>query len=367
MTALRFPAEIAVGEVWWKDAREPSGWGHLLAIGVVEVPDGTAVSLSVYTVAEVSVSTRQGGLFAAPAGTWPVPAFPLGPARERVTWQRGMPDGALRNNRSIWGGHGEESYSVGPGDEAVDLEFIRGLPEDSKFELSLTGDVVPVSFTAVAHLAPGLRGLGVYLDNLGDDAPSVIAKLTALESLRLYGHDGPEDGPSLRLDDHALSVIADLPALESLSLLGGSYTEHGLQQLRRLPQLRHLHIEREGLMAPMFRFAAAMPALTRLTGLDEFGHDGPGRGPAGPGNAPAHHRGLTSLPSFGQPRRTQPHQRSPARLRSACSGAPFYMNPPLHAAQRLRRRGQALANWARPRWARPGRRSTADPRPGPRR
>ena len=47
MTALRFPAEIAVGEVWWEDAREPSGSGHLLAIGVVEVPDGTAVDLSV--------------------------------------------------------------------------------------------------------------------------------------------------------------------------------------------------------------------------------------------------------------------------------------------------------------------------------
>jgi len=40
VTALRFPAEIAVGEVWWEDAREPGDWGHLLAIGVVEVPDG---------------------------------------------------------------------------------------------------------------------------------------------------------------------------------------------------------------------------------------------------------------------------------------------------------------------------------------
>jgi len=70
-------------------------------------------------------------------------------------------------------------------------------------------------------------------------------------------------------------VIADLPALEALSLLGGSYTEHGLQQLRRLRKLRHLHIEREGLSPSMFRFAATMPALTRLTGLDEFGDDGP--------------------------------------------------------------------------------------------
>jgi hypothetical protein len=69
MTALRFPAEIAVGEVSWEDAREPHGWGHLLAIGVVEVPDGTAVDLSVYTVAEVSVSSRPGGMFTDLAGT----------------------------------------------------------------------------------------------------------------------------------------------------------------------------------------------------------------------------------------------------------------------------------------------------------
>jgi hypothetical protein len=181
-----------------------------------------------------------------------------------------MPDRALRNSRSIWGEPRNESYSVEHGEQAVDLEFIRGLPADSVFELSLSG-VVPASFAAVAHLAPGLRGLGLFLDDLGDDAASVIAELTALESLRLYGNDGP----SLRLDDHALSAIAGLPALEYLALLGGPYTEHGLQQLRRLPALRHLHIEREDLTAPMFRFAAAMPALTRLTGLDEFGDDGP--------------------------------------------------------------------------------------------
>jgi len=209
-----------------------------------------------------------------PTCIWPLPAALPGPARERVTWQRGMPDSALRNTRSIWGEPGKESYSVEEGEEAVDLEFIRGLPADSVFHLGV-GDVVPASFAAVAHLAPGLLGLSVFLDDLGDDAPSVIAELTALESLELYGNWDPEDGPSLRLDDHALSAIADLPALESLSLLGGSYTEHGLQQLCRLPKLRHLHIEREGLTAPMFRFAAAMPALTRLTGLDEFGDDGP--------------------------------------------------------------------------------------------
>jgi hypothetical protein len=277
MTALRFPAEIAVGEVWWEDAREPDGSGHLLAIGAVEVPDGTAVDLLVYTVAEVSVSGQPGGMFVVPAGAESLSAVPLRRrrrrrSRETVTWQRGMPGSALRNNRSIWGGPGDLSYSVASGEEAVDLEFIRGLPADSVFDLSV-GRVDPDSFAAVAHLAPGLRRLDVYLDNLGDDAPSVIARLTALESLALYGDSAMDEGR--RLDDHALSVIADLPALGYLSLLDGSYTEHGLQQLARLPKLRHLHIEREGLTVPMFRFAATMPALTRLTGLDEFGDDGP--------------------------------------------------------------------------------------------
>jgi hypothetical protein len=273
VTALRFPPNIAVGEVRWEDALESGGWAHLLAIGVVEVPDGTAVTLEVNDVAEVSVSNRVGG-WMAPAGTAPLPtALPV-PAGERVTWRRGMPDSALRNTRSIWGEPGKESHTVEYGDEPVDLEFICGLPADSVRELSLS-NVVPASFAAVAHLAPGLRGLGLFIDELGEDAPSVIAELTALESLRIYGNWDPEDGPSLRLDDHALSAIAELPELGSLSLLGGSYTEHGLQQLRRLPKLRHLHIERENLTAPMFRFAADMPALTRLTGLDEFGDDGP--------------------------------------------------------------------------------------------
>jgi hypothetical protein len=207
VTALRFPAEIAVGEVWWEEDRETGSWGHLPAIGVVEVPDGTAVLL----------------------------------------------DGGRR-------------YS----EEAVDLEFIRGLPADSVFELNLTGGVVPASFAAVTHLAPGLRDLSVYIDDLGAEAPSVIAELTALQRLSLAGHSDPEDGPSLRLNDHALAVIADLPALEALSLLGGSYTERGLQQLSRLPRLRHLHIERDGLTPSMFGFAATMPALTELEGLDEY-------------------------------------------------------------------------------------------------
>ena len=140
MAMLQFPARTAVGEVWWEDAREPGGSGHRLAIGVVEVPDGTAVSLSVYTVDEVSVSDQAaGGIFAGPPeGSGTVPAVP--PRRKsgdkvawRVTWKRGGRGGARRNTRSIWG---EGSYSVGSGKEPVDLEFIRGLPADSVSALS---------------------------------------------------------------------------------------------------------------------------------------------------------------------------------------------------------------------------------------
>jgi hypothetical protein len=274
VTVLRFPAETAVGEVWWEDAREPGAWGHLLAIGVLEVPDGSQVRLSVYTVDEVTVSNRVAGLFIR-AGDSPKPVVQPRRVRERVTWHRSMPDRVLRNERNIWGGPGDGSYSIGSANEDVDLAFIRALPPDSVCELQL-GGVVPASFAAAAHLAPGLRELSVFIDdNLGEDAPSVIGGLAALQRLSLAGNMIPEDGDSSLLDDHALAAIADLPALEALTLLGGSYTAHGLQQLTRLPKLEHLHIEREDLTAPMFQFAATMPALTRLTGLDEFGDDGP--------------------------------------------------------------------------------------------
>jgi hypothetical protein len=46
VTALQSPAGVAVGEVSWEDARRPGGWGHQLAIGVINVPDGTAVQLN---------------------------------------------------------------------------------------------------------------------------------------------------------------------------------------------------------------------------------------------------------------------------------------------------------------------------------
>lgn len=215
MTALRFPAEIAVGVVEWDDAREP-GAGHLLAIGVVEVPDGTPVSLSVGAIDEVGVYGPDG--------------------KSRVTWHQGWPDRVTRNTRSIWGREGDTMRYVRDSETAVDLAFIRGLPPDSVLELDLWQDIVPASFAAVAYLAPGLRHLTLTLD---------------------------------WLDDDDLSVVADLPALESLRFLGGSFTEHGLHRLTSLRNLRDLQVEREGLLPAAFEFAASLPRLTRLTGPDE--------------------------------------------------------------------------------------------------
>jgi hypothetical protein len=219
VTALRFPGSAAVGTIWW-----PGASGDRAAIGTVDLPDGAAVRLKV---GHASYGTMK----------------PYRPSKKRP----------------------------------IDLGFIRDLPADSVCDLTVWCDIVPGSFAAVGHLGPGLRDLDVYLDHLGEGVPPVIAELTALERLALFGHDPvhPGDEPSLLLDDHALNAIADLPNLEFLSLLGGCYTEHGLRQLVRLPNLRHLHVEREGLTAPMFRFAADMPALTELNGLDEFGNDGP--------------------------------------------------------------------------------------------
>lgn len=217
MTALRFPAEVAVGEVSWEDAREPGGWGHRLAIGVVEVPDGTPAGLTIGAIAQVGV---------------------YGPGRTpRVTWDQGMPDRAARNTRNIWGGSGDTGYYVQQGNTVFDLEFIRGMPADSVADLIIYDDIVRASFPAVAHLAPGLRDLSITTD---------------------------------WLDDNALSLIADLSVLESLQLYGGSFTEHGLQRLSHLRNLRLLHIEKEGLPPSAFRFAASMPGLTQLTGPDEI-------------------------------------------------------------------------------------------------
>jgi hypothetical protein len=42
------------------------------------------------------------------------------------------------------------------------------------------------------------------------------------------------------------------------------------QQLSRRPGLRHLHIEQDGLAPSMPGFAAAMPALTEVEGMDEY-------------------------------------------------------------------------------------------------
>ncbi len=133
---------------------------------MVEVPVGTAVRLNVYAVDEVSVSDQAAGIFSGtPDGSGTVPAsipgqgylaryVEAGRAR-RCTPQHQEHLGRRKLQR------GQRQGARGPG-------VYPRPPPDSVRDLSV-GRVVPGSFAAVAHLAPGLRSLGVYLNNLGDD------------------------------------------------------------------------------------------------------------------------------------------------------------------------------------------------------
>ncbi len=66
-----------------------------------------------------------------------------------------MPGRALRNTGSVWGGPGDRSYSVMHGQNAVDLEFLLGLPADSVCELGV-GGVVLEELSLLGGSYPGM-------------------------------------------------------------------------------------------------------------------------------------------------------------------------------------------------------------------
>jgi len=121
-------------------------------------------------------------------------------------------------------------------DEPVSLEFMRGLPNDKIVELHIQEPVVAASFEAITHLAPGLR----YLHLVGTD-----------------------------LGDEVLPSVANLRGLVGLYCLGNRFTRRGLRQLVVLQALELLCLEQENLSASDLEFAARLPRLTRLTGMQE--------------------------------------------------------------------------------------------------
>ena len=201
MTMLPFPARTAVGEVWWEDAREPNGSGHRLAIGVVEVPDGTAVSLHVYTVVEVSVSDRAVGICL---------ARQTGAGRAGGLARRKCP-GQGYPARYVEAGRAPAARAATPGASGAKEELQREQAARSRWTWSSSaacpGQRLGTRAWGASSRAPSPRSLisrracgslGVYLDNLGGDAPSVIAELKALESLRLYGDSAMDEGRRAR-------------------------------------------------------------------------------------------------------------------------------------------------------------------------
>ncbi|WP_375499368.1 hypothetical protein [uncultured Jatrophihabitans sp.] len=178
---LSFPTDRIVGVLDWNGSWDTQT-GPVLATGVVRVPDDGEVQLKVSAVSRTE-----------PAGDG---------------WQ----------------------IITEPGDPAVDLGFLNYLAPNIIGSISL-GHVDASSFSALRHLAPGLRKLYLTWSGLGDE------------------------------------VLADIAALRELTWLqtfGNRFTDVGVQQLAALTQLRSLYLEEETLTAAAFAFTAELPLLERL-------------------------------------------------------------------------------------------------------
>jgi hypothetical protein len=128
---LTFPDGQAIGTLDWLG----SGAAPVLACGVVTVPDGAEISLDVRVIESVRKTDAQ---------------------------------------------------QITGGVQPADLSFLRQLPADSITDLHLRAPILPGSFAAVKHLAPGLRKLYLARADLTDDA------------LKGEGENGDEDQASAR-------------------------------------------------------------------------------------------------------------------------------------------------------------------------
>ena len=180
MPILQFPTDRIIGTVeWlgsWTDERGP-----VLATGSVTVPDGVTVSLDVQ---------------------------------------------AVHGTESTGGG----SWTIDVAQEAVDLSFLRELPDTCVESLRLRSSD-EATFDAVAHLAPGLRKLYLVWGGYSDVVLTTVAKLTGLTYLQTFGNN---------------------------------FTDHGVQQLAALVNLDHLYLEEHTLTAAAFDLADQLPRLARL-------------------------------------------------------------------------------------------------------
>jgi len=181
----------------------------MLATGVVTVPDEAEISLDVMLIE--SVRRVDGASRAVHISSRVQVDGPDGPA------------GCVAED--------SESWEITGGTQPVDLGFLRNLPAGSITGLHLRSPIVPESFPAVAHLAPGLRRLCLACSDLTDDALPTVAALRGLVYLQSWGN---------------------------------RFTGTGVQQLASLTRLEHLYLEEETLSAAAFDFAASLPRLACL-------------------------------------------------------------------------------------------------------
>jgi hypothetical protein len=208
--SLTFPAGQAVGTLDWL-GRSAIRAAPVLASGVVSVPDGAEISLDVMVVESVRRPDGQSQAFHISSSIQPDRAN--GPIEVDIP----------RDS--------DDSWEITGGTEPADLGFLRDLPVDSVTNLHLRAPIVPESFTAVAHLAPGLRRLYLAWTGLTDDVLASVSKLGGLVYLQSWGN---------------------------------LFTDHGVQQLAVLTALESLYLEEETLSAAAFDFAATLPRLARL-------------------------------------------------------------------------------------------------------
>lgn len=184
MPTLQFPTGEVVGTLDWVGAWS-SEHGPVLATGLVDVPDGKAISLHVQAI----------------TGSEPL---------------------------------GDGGWTTHAGDEPVDLSFVRALPADAIESLHLDSTVHAASVVHLRHLALGLRKLYLAWSGLDDEALQQVAQLTNLTYLQTWGN---------RFTDGAVQALVALQALEFLYLEEESLSPAALAFVDRLPRLRQLGLQ----------------------------------------------------------------------------------------------------------------------------
>lgn len=180
---MRFPDDRCVGTLDWLGSRSEAR-GPVLALGQVDYPDDTEISLEI---APVQNLRRD------PSGSW------------------------------HWSSFGD----------SIDLAFLLDLPEDAISSISMRmvrGDTMP----AIVHVSNGLRRLYLTASGLGDEVLAPISKLARLEYLQTFGNCFTDGG---------VQVLAALTRLEFLYLEEETLSLRAFEFAKRLPNLHRLGLQ----------------------------------------------------------------------------------------------------------------------------